>query len=250
MMEGNDQMQHGYKSWLAQQGYAENTQVAQLHRVKKVEQVYGSLDDLLENGEFDKMISELTYSTEDERRQRPNPSRLKFTGNIRNNLQSYKNAAIRYRRFREEVAELPPVPFTGDGEDDVPADMHPKKQRLALEGDMQSALRHDISALEPGLAIIDDGAEHAVSSGFIDILCEDENGGAVVVELKAGTTDSRVIAQILGYMGDILKDRPEGQVRGIIVAHDFDKRTRSAAFATLNIELVRYAISFQFEREK
>ncbi len=43
----------------------------------------------------------LTYSTEDQRRERPNPSKIPFVGNTRNNLASYKSAALWYRRFRE-----------------------------------------------------------------------------------------------------------------------------------------------------
>jgi hypothetical protein len=239
-----------YKQWLVQQGYAENTQVAQLHRVQKVEQSYGSLDDLLNNGAFDKMISSLTYSVGDERENRPNPSQLKFDGNIRNYLQSYKNAATRYRRFWEKSSD--PATERLDGIDEVNSysDRPLEKQRFAFEHDMQSALRRDISNLEPGLTIVDGGAEHSVASGFIDVLCEDKDGARVVVELKAGTTDSRVIAQTLGYMGDVLKDEPDCQVRGIIAAHDFDSRTRSAAIAVSNIDLVSYSAAFHFRREE
>jgi hypothetical protein len=42
------------------------------------------------------IIDSLEYSTDDERTNKPNPSKLTFEGNIRNNLQSYKNAVVRY----------------------------------------------------------------------------------------------------------------------------------------------------------
>jgi endonuclease len=35
-------MRPDYLKWLAEQKYAENTQVAQINRVKKVEEYYGS----------------------------------------------------------------------------------------------------------------------------------------------------------------------------------------------------------------
>jgi len=111
---------------------------------------------------------------------------------------------------------------------------------------MQLALRREISSLSEDLAIIDEGVERAVASGFIDILCEDSSGTITVIELKAGKTDARVIAQTLGYMGDLMEEEPGRSVTGIIVAHDFDSRTRAAARAIPNLRLVRYHVSFTF----
>lgn len=243
-------MREGYKTWLVEQGYAPGTQTAQLHRVGRVETCYGSLDDIYARGGYDALIGELMYSADDGRRQRENPSKLRIDGNIKSNLQSYRDAVLRYRRYLLEVAQ--------EGEDatvetlplrDVVENQEAIKQRLSLERDMQAALRSNIAQLETGLRIVDEGAERAVASGFIDILCEDERGSLVVVELKAGKTDSRVVAQILGYMGDILVEDEHPVVRGIIVAHDFDRRTLSAARAVPNLKLMRYSISFSFQAE-
>ncbi len=112
---------------------------------------------------------------------------------------------------------------------------------------MQAALRHNIKNLSPDLEIIDDGAERSVDSGFIDITCEDTNS-IVVVELKAGKADSRAIAQILGYMGDLQEE--EGKVvRGILVAHDFDRRAKAAARVVPGLQLKKYSIEFKFTAE-
>lgn len=239
-----------YKAWLVAQGYAPGTQNAQLHRVGRVEAAYGSLDDIYARGDYDTLVAELTYTVEDERRHKANPSKLKIEGNLKSNLQSYKDAALRYRRFLlegsydgEKEHNSMPVP------EDLVESQDAVKQKLSLERDMQSALRSNIAQLESGLRIVDDGAERAVASGFIDILCEDEQGRVVVVELKAGKTDPRVVGQILGYMGDILTEDGRVDVRGIIIAHDFDRRTVSAARAVPNLKLVRYSISFSFEAE-
>lgn len=112
---------------------------------------------------------------------------------------------------------------------------------------MQAALRREIHLLDAGLTIVDDGAERAVSSGFIDILCKDALGRVVVVELKAGKTDARVVGQILGYMGDLMEEDELADIRGIIVAHEFDRRTISAAKAVPGLTLVKYSVSFKFE---
>jgi endonuclease len=211
-----------YPTWLAEQKYAENTQTAQIHRVKKVEDAYGNLDDRFKNGTYQELIDALTYSTEDERANRPNPSKIKFDGNIRNNLQSYKNAVVRYRKFLTDNGfQSIPLREQATGEDpnlDAAASEEfnqQKQQRFSLERDMQATLRLNIASLDPGLKIIDDGAERAVNSGFIDITCEDANG-IVVVELKAGTADSRAIGQILGYMGDLQEEEGGKPVRGIL----------------------------------
>lgn len=243
-------MRDDYKAWLKTQNYADNTQVAQVYRVLKVEQSYGDLEEIYSQGKLSEVIAELSYSTADERAGKINPSRIIFDGNIRNNLASYRNAVSRYALFlsgqdaTESLANESPISsFTQQSEKSETSE----KQRLSLERDMQAALRTKIGLLEPGLTIIDDGAERAVQSGFVDILCRDASGAVVVVELKAGKTDARVIGQVLGYMGDILVEDEEQHVRGIIVAHEFDQRTRSATKAVGNLSLVRYAISFTFE---
>jgi RecB family endonuclease NucS len=114
---------------------------------------------------------------------------------------------------------------------------------------MQAALRSNVASLDPSLRIIDDGAERAVNSGLIDITCEDESS-IVVVELKAGKADSRAIGQILGYMGDVYEEEGGRSVRGILVAHDFDKRSRAAARVVPTLTLKKYAIEFQFMDEE
>ncbi len=90
-------MRQDYSKWLVEQRYAENTQKAQIARVKKVEEYYGGLEEHLEEGSYQEIINSLEYSTQDERSDKPNPSKIEFNGNIRNNLQSYKNAVVRYR---------------------------------------------------------------------------------------------------------------------------------------------------------
>lgn len=243
-------MRPDYHRWLAEQQYSDNTQTAQIHRVRKVEEYYGSLDEHFSNRTYQQVIDSLEYSTNDERANKPNPSKIKFDGNIRNNLQSYKNAVVRYQKFLNDNT------FHGGAVEEIEiresaevfSEAEEKKQRLSLERDMQAALRRNIGSLDPALKIIDDGAERAVSSGLIDITCEDENS-LVVVELKAGKADSRAIGQILGYMGDLQEEEGGKPVRGILVAHDFDQRARSAARVVPTLTLKKYAIEFKFTDE-
>lgn len=244
-------MRTDYPQWLAAQKYADNTQNAQIHRVKKVEESYGSLDEHFTKGTYQSVIDSLKYSTKDERLNKPNPSKMKFDGNIRNNLQSYKDAAVRYQKFLSDTSFQSGIPASPESmeinQPDSPAD-ETAQQRFSLERDMQAALRRDITCLEPSLKITDDGAERAVDSGLIDITCEDGES-IVVVELKAGKADSRAIGQILGYMGDLQEEEGGKRVRGILVAHDFDRRAKAAARVVPTLTLRRYAIEFKFTAE-
>jgi RecB family endonuclease NucS len=111
---------------------------------------------------------------------------------------------------------------------------------------MQAALRIEIGQLEPGLVIIDDGAERSVDSGFIDITARDVDGATVVIELKAGAAGQRAIAQILTYMGDVAAEDDNMKVRGILVASEFDSRAKAAARMVPNLVLRKYSVRFTF----
>jgi RecB family endonuclease NucS len=117
---------------------------------------------------------------------------------------------------------------------------------FGLERDMQKALRANIGQLEEGLKIIDNGMERITEAGRIDITAEDKNGAVVVIELKAGTADPDVIAQILAYIGAI-SETEKKPIRGILVAGDFHKRVTLAVKATPNLRLFRYSFKFTFE---
>ena len=245
-------MREEYKAWLKTQGYSEGSCNSRPANVRTVERAYGeTLDEIHERGALRDLVGQLVYSREDERRQRPNPSKIEIQGNVRNGLATLKQAVLLYGKFlgAERVEPESDLSVDAADRDDTPDPSGPEKQRLSLESDMQHALRRNIAQLEHGLTIIDDGAERGVLSGFIDILARDASGAVVVIELKAGKTDTRVIGQVLGYMGDIAEEDDAHRLRGIIVAHEFDHRTKSAARAVPNLTLVRYSVSFTFQPE-
>ena len=71
-----------------------------------------------------------------------------------------------------------------------------------------------------------------------------------ILQLKAGKADGRAVAQILGYMGDLKSEEPDRKVRGILVAHEFDQRSRSAASILPDLQLTTYSIEFRFVAER
>jgi hypothetical protein len=69
-----------------------------------------------------------------------------------------------------------------------------------------------------------------------------------VIELKAGTTNSAIIGQIYGYISWVRQNLANGKnVRGIIIADDFDKRLKYAAVELSRASLKRYEVSFKFK---
>ena len=154
-----------------------------------------------------------------------------------------RTAVNRYREFLRSL----------DTEDESDTERDARtlsdKDRFSLEADLQRALRSNLAQLAPDLSIADDGAERTVATGRIDILARDSKEAWWVIELKAGTASDRAVSQLASYMG-ALGEEEDGEIRGMLVAHDFTGKARYAARAIPGIELKRYGFSFTFEDHK
>jgi hypothetical protein len=236
-----------YRQWLEKQGYGTGTVTAQLHRVGRVEEHYGSLDDHFDKDQIISLGETLKYSSEDQRQGRANPTTIPINGDLRNNLASYRSALEFYKRFLRDESREEATP-SGDVVSDkirileVEADVD--SQRIGLERDLQTALRRNIADLEQGLSIIDRGAERAVPSGRVDITALDRSGAVVVIELKAGIAGRNAVGQILSYMGDVATMETERPVRGILVAAGFDSKALASARVVPTLALKTYSVRF------
>jgi RecB family endonuclease NucS len=212
-----------------------------------VEEQYGDLDDHFESGTLEDVVKQLGYSLNDAKLGKPHGTKLNIEGNPYNVLNNFKTGIRSYKRFREEGGEF--VLSTEAALEEAVEAIKDKKEgkQFELERHLQESLRQEIAQLEPGLVVVDGGSEHSVASGDIDILAKDLEGVLVVIELKRGLAKREAIGQIAGYMGDLLAEEGNQQVRGIIVAADFDKSCRSAILAVRNLQLRRYRYAFQFE---
>ena len=210
---------HGFTEWLEQhRGFKKSSVDADRSRTKRVEDHCGDLDRLYtENGLDDDAIDSLV---------------AEIPGIAPKTRSSYKAALRRYRRYRKYREQMLPEP-------DGPARL------IGLERDLQAALRGCIEQLESGLYVTDGGSERSVASGFIDITAKDRDDKVVVIELKAGTARRKAIGQVLSYMGDVANEE-SAEVRGILVAGEFDDKARAAARVVPALSLRRYRVKFEF----
>ena len=211
----------GFKEWLEKRGLKKSSVTTALSDAKRVENHCGDLDQLhMTNRLGDAAIGSLVAEVPDI---------------AAKNRASYRTAVRRYREYREQTD---PGPSGGDEDEG-------RARLIGLERDLQAALRGCIEQLESGLQVTDGGNERSVASGFIDITAEDRDGKVVVIELKAGTARREAIGQVLSYMGDIAEEE-SAEVRGILVAGEFDDKARAAARVVPGLSLRRYRVKFEF----
>lgn len=97
--------------------------------------------------------------------------------------------------------------------------------------------------------IIEDGElksqQYRTDVGPIDILVKDKvNNNFVVIELKRNQTGRETIGQITSYMGWVEKKLGDENVKGIIIAKEFDKNLEYAVSRVKDIEVYAYQLNF------
>jgi len=102
----------------------------------------------------------------------------------------------------------------------------------------ESFIRDNINLNELGLIFFE--YEYNTNVGHIDILCEDDDGDLVPIEVKLGKVGDSAIGQILGYMKAINAEK------GVIIAQSFSDRVKLVA-ENLNIDLVKYELKVEIE---
>ena len=123
-----------------------------------------------------------------------------------------------------------------------------QETRLSIEHDLQTFLCNDLEQVEHGLRLFQNGKEFTTDIGRIDILAIDRKDDLLVIELKAGKARDSALGQLLGYMGFVSTNiAKEKQVRGCIIANDFDDRLKYAVKNLNSVKLRAYKVSFSFE---
>ncbi len=240
-------------SWVTPNGGALNDSITNFYvnaiiRVERAENI--NLDEEFQKDGLASISQLYSYSAQDNRDKRTNPTNLEITKpSPYGTLADYKSALNHYRRFclGEGDAPIQEVPDNNNG---AVADTG-AGTTFGLEADLQKALRKHITQLEAGLEVIDNELEHRVKSGFIDILAKDSQGRYVIIELYTGIAGNDVVSKILKYMVDIAEAEGQlfEQVRGIIVASDFDEWVRIASQGIPNLDLNSDSYTLDFKKE-
>ena len=123
---------------------------------------------------------------------------------------------------------------------------------IGLERDLEENIIRNLNQIEDGLRLFEkdgiNGRQYNTDVGRIDILAMDTNNDYVVIELKAGVANYSVVGQILAYVREVRQTIAGGkEVKGIIIADDFDNKLMSAISEVSHVSLKRYRVNFTFE---
>ena len=127
-----------------------------------------------------------------------------------------------------------------------------------MEKQLEDFIIHNWNKTELGKRfslIIEDGElvsqQYRTDIGQIDILAKDkETDSHVVIELKKNQTSDDTVGQVTRYMGWIKKNKNDENVKGIIIAAEFDKKLEYALIAVPNIEVFLYQVDFKIKEFK
>ncbi len=134
-----------------------------------------------------------------------------------------------------------------DGEDE-----EEEEQAFAAEADLRDFLANNLSCVEPGLRLYQQGerkgVEFTVEDGRIDILAVDRSDRFVVFELKLARGRNKTLGQLLYYMAWVDKHLGKGPCRGIIVAKEITDDLVLALQRVQGVSLYRYKLSVSVEK--
>lgn len=125
-----------------------------------------------------------------------------------------------------------------------------------MEKQLEDFIIHNWEKTELGKRfdlIIEDGElvsqQYRTEIGPIDILAKDKTSGChVVIELKKNQTSDDTIGQLARYMGWISEAKKDANVRGIIIAGEYDRKLDYALKVMSNVEVFLYEVDFRLNK--
>lgn len=93
--------------------------------------------------------------------------------------------------------------------------------------------------------------QYRTEIGPIDILVKDKKTKSyVVIELKRNQTSDDTVGQLARYMGWVKKNLKDKEVRGVIIAGQYDKKLDFAREMIPNVEVFIYQVDFNLKEFK
>ncbi len=117
----------------------------------------------------------------------------------------------------------------------------------ALEKEMEESIRKNLSLIEKGLKITDEGKKRKSGGVPVDILCKDKKRNTVIVEISACAAGLEEIAAMVNCMGAVSAE-DNVPVRGILIAREFSRAAVNSSKVIKDLELTEYKPEFKFER--
>ena len=176
----------------------------------------------------------------------------KIEGIIDRTLGNFEFFRLLYFTFPKENREI-----TGEQLLDAETLDEPQEFEALEVQHYQTLLHRNLSKLFPHLKYFDEeeqmrknGQYDTQAVGIMDMLCIDEHGDFVVIEIKRQGTD-KTVGQILRYMGWTKEELcKEGQkVKGLIVAERKDIQLEFALKITPDIKFMKLGLSITLEKQ-
>jgi hypothetical protein len=123
-----------------------------------------------------------------------------------------------------------------------------REEKPTILKNLRKNLRRDIAQLEPGLKLFQEEAvDSLMEAATIDIFAKDVNDTLAVIKLKGDMTQISTLNQMINAMASIKNELGEKNIRGLIVAKDFDNEILLASRKVPNVSLVKYRVKYDFE---
>lgn len=97
-------MNQEFKKWLVDDyGLQESAANSRVSNIYTIEKYYGDIDVLIKDGSIQKLLTDLSYTTDDERHNRDARHKIPIDGNVRTGSATLKQAVNRYLEFWSET---------------------------------------------------------------------------------------------------------------------------------------------------
>lgn len=246
-----------FKTWLELNGQTFTTIQSRISNCRTVESYEGNLDEHYIKDYGASLTERLSYSAADERNNLPAKHKVPINGNIRNGSATLKQAVKLYMAFRGESkldikSDNPRTnPLVAEvDEDDI--EYIESSTNFSYEKDLKTSMVSQIKELFPKYKLYGDnneGVEYLIGSKRIDILLEKDDGSLLAIELKSGTANYKVFGQLSMYLGLLMDEFPEKEIKGCIVAGKIDDTLKSATKTTQLISLKTYKMRLELQDE-
>ncbi len=239
-----------FKIWLDEENGSDfRTIQSRISNCRTVENYEGDLDEhyIKDNGMS--LLDSLTYSTEDERNQMPTNHKVPINGNLRTGSATLKQAVKLYMTFKE--SDFKPSE-TSNKSFDLKQSLEEEIENIEVwnnfsyEKDLKNSMVSQIAELFPEYKIFgenNEGVEYLIGGKRIDILLEKNDGNLL------GIANYKVFGQTSMYLGLLMEQFPEKEIRGCIVAGEIDNTLKSATKTTNLIKLKTYKMKLELNDE-